>query len=70
VRARVTGLDGFSGHADADELVAWARAIGAPPRQAYVVHGDPDASDALRLRLTDELGWSARVPQHGERVVV
>jgi len=70
VRARVTGLEGLSGHADADELVAWARAIGRAPRQTFVVHGDPDAADALRLRLKDELGWPVRVPQHGERVIV
>jgi metallo-beta-lactamase family protein len=38
------------------------------PGQAFVVHGEPDASDTLRLRLKDELGWSARVPQHGEWV--
>jgi len=70
VRARVTGLEGLSGHADADELVAWARAMGRAPRQTFVVHGDPDAADALRLRLKDELGWPVRVPQHGERVIV
>jgi metallo-beta-lactamase family protein len=68
VRAPVTHLEGFSGHADSDELVAWARALREPPRQTFVVHGDPDASDALRVRLKDELGWAARVPQHRETV--
>jgi metallo-beta-lactamase family protein len=33
-----------------------------------VVHGEPDAADALRLRIQDELGWPVRVPQHGETV--
>ena len=68
VRAQVSQLEGFSGHADADELVAWLRQLPRPPRQAFVVHGEPAAADALRLRLQDELGWRVRVPQHGETV--
>ena len=68
VRARVSQLEGLSGHADADELMAWLRALHQPPRQTFVVHGEPDASDTLRLRIKDELGWAVRVPQHGETV--
>jgi metallo-beta-lactamase family protein len=68
VRAQVSQLEGFSGHADSDELMAWMRALRRPPRQSFVVHGEPDAADALRLRIKDELGWPVRVPQHGESV--
>ena len=68
VRAAVSHLEGFSGHADRDELLAWMRRMPAAPRQVFVVHGEPDASDALRLRIRDQLGWPARVPQHGESV--
>ena len=38
------------------------------PRIAYVTHGEPDAADALRLRIKRELGWRARVPEYLERV--
>lgn len=43
---------------------------GAPmaPRMTYVTHGEPEASDALRLRIKHELGWAARVPGHLETV--
>jgi metallo-beta-lactamase family protein len=68
VRAAVSQLEGFSGHADSDELMAWLRGFRKAPRQTFVVHGDPDASDALRLRIKDQLGWAVRVPQHGEQV--
>jgi metallo-beta-lactamase family protein len=70
VRAEVSHLEGFSGHADADELLDWLRGQPKPPRQTFVVHGEPEASDTLRLRIADELGWHARVPQHGETVAV
>ena len=68
VRAEISHLESLSGHADSDELVAWMRQFNAPPRQTYVVHGEPDAADALRVRIRDELHWEARVPQHGETV--
>jgi len=65
VRAAVSHLEGFSGHADSDGLMAWLRGFRAPPRQTFVVHGDPAASDALRVRIQDELGWPVRVPAQG-----
>ena len=68
VRAAVSSMQGFSGHADADELLAWLGRLPAPPRQTFVVHGEPDAADTLRLRIKDQLGWQVRVPQHGEVV--
>ena len=68
VRAQVSQLEGFSGHADSDELMDWMRALRKPPRQTFVVHGEPDAADALRIRIKDQLGWPVRVPQHGESV--
>ncbi|MFT3816352.1 MAG: MBL fold metallo-hydrolase [Rubrivivax sp.] len=68
VRAEVSHLASLSGHADREELMTWLRALRAPPRQTFVVHGEPDAADSLRLRIKDELGWPVRVPQHGEEV--
>ena len=68
VNAEVSHLEGFSGHADADGLMAWLRGFKKPPEQVFVVHGEPEASDALRSRIQDELGWRVRVPQHGETV--
>ncbi|MDP3822290.1 MAG: MBL fold metallo-hydrolase [Burkholderiales bacterium] len=65
VKAQVSHLEGFSGHADADGLMAWLRGFENAPRQTFVVHGEPAASDTLRLRIADELGWPVRVPEQG-----
>jgi metallo-beta-lactamase family protein len=66
VRAEVSTLEGVSGHADADQIIGWLRAMRRAPDEAFVVHGEPDAADTLRLCIKDELGWNVRVPQHGE----
>jgi len=59
VRARVAALDGLSAHADEDELIRWAGVFRTPPRQTYVVHGEPVAAHALAKRLKDDLGFRA-----------
>ena len=68
VRAEVQHLAGFSGHADQGELIAWLRRMPAAPAQTFVVHGEPDAADAMRVAVQEQLGWRVRVPQHGEAV--
>ena len=69
VRAGVHHLEGFSGHADRGELLAWLRGLHAAPRQTFVVHGEADAADALRLAIQRDLGWGhVQVPQHEHSV--
>jgi metallo-beta-lactamase family protein len=70
VRAEVQQLEGFSGHADQAELLAWLGQVRQPPRQTFVVHGEPDAADSLRVLVQQRLGWRVRVPQHGEVVEI
>lgn len=64
VRAQVASLDGFSAHADGDEILQWLGHFKAPPRRTFVTHGEPVAADALRQRIQDTLGWRAEVPEY------
>ncbi|MES2919407.1 MAG: MBL fold metallo-hydrolase [Pseudomonadota bacterium] len=67
VHAPVLNIDGLSAHADQAELIDWYRTMPHAPRQVFVTHGEPDASDALRLQIQDLLGWPATVPEPGEK---
>jgi metallo-beta-lactamase family protein len=64
VNCPVLQLSSMSAHADADELIAWMRRMPAPPKRTFVTHGEPAASDALRVRIQRELGWSACTPEY------
>ncbi len=68
IRAEVARIDGLSGHADEDELVAWVRALPEKPRRTFIVHGEPVASDALRARLQRELSLACTVAEQGMTV--
>ena len=65
INAEVVQLQSSSAHADAVQLVDWLRSMKEAPSQVYVVHGEPEASDALRQRIHQSLGWRALVPEHG-----
>lgn len=66
VRAQVENLDMLSAHADADEIMRWLHNFNHPPRVSFIVHGEPSAADALRLRIQDELGWRCQTPEYGD----
>jgi len=61
IRAEIANLPELSAHADAGEIIRWLSGFEKPPRRTFIVHGEPDASDALRVRIERELGWDAAV---------
>ena len=65
VHAEVVQLQSASAHADASQILAWLGAMAQAPDQVYVVHGEAGASDALRRRIQQQLGWRALVPEQG-----
>jgi metallo-beta-lactamase family protein len=46
-------------------MIDWLAASELSPRAAFVTHGEPAASDALRRRLRERFGWNVEVPADG-----
>lgn len=57
IRAKVELVTGFSGHADREELLAWAGAMEKKPAQTFIVHGEEESASALAAALHDTLGF-------------
>ena len=70
VHARIEKIDAMSAHADAGEIVRWLRTFPRAPKATYLVHGEIVAQDALKARITKELGWNVEIPSHGQKVEV
>jgi metallo-beta-lactamase family protein len=68
VRAEVVDLDGFSVHADHDELVSWLASARRPPETVYVVHGEPEGATELGDDIRHKLDIVAVAPRHLEQV--
>ncbi|MGW4314911.1 MBL fold metallo-hydrolase RNA specificity domain-containing protein [Streptomyces sp. NPDC004491] len=50
-------------------MIDWLRAAPAP-HTTYLVHGEEKASETLRDRIDQVLGWTAVVPRSGEAVLI
>jgi metallo-beta-lactamase family protein len=57
VKANVEIITGFSGHADRDELLAWAGAMQKKPEHTFIVHGEIEPAQALADSLQTGLGF-------------
>ena len=72
LRANVDELNGYSAHGDRRELARWLGAVreSSPRLQAVaLVHGEPDAQDALAAALRSD-GYRVEVPRPGDRLTV
>jgi metallo-beta-lactamase family protein len=68
VAARIEQVDAMSAHADVNEIMHWLGGFTAAPKQTFIVHGEPQAQDALGARIQTELGWPHKAPEHKETV--
>ena len=70
LKADVQTINGFSAHADKNELLTWAGHLKRPPKHTYIVHGEPEASLALAEALQQEQGFGdVQVPELGQGFV-
>ena len=66
VKARIEKIDGYSAHADEEELLAFIGAIPQRPRQVFVVHGEPDAAATLSTALRGLGIQTVTIPERGQ----
>ncbi len=64
IRMRVETVEGFSGHSDRKQLLAFARNVTPRPERVFVMHGDPTKTDDLVNALTRKLHLNAYSPMN------
>ncbi len=68
INAEIVQLETLSAHADSQGIVQWMTNTPQAPKMTYLTHGEPDAADALRLRIKRELGRNVRVPDQFDSI--
>jgi metallo-beta-lactamase family protein len=66
VRSEICSISNLSGHADQAEILQWLGRFKQAPRATFITHGEPQASDALRLKIDEQLKWNCRAPDYLE----
>ena len=66
IRAKIVALEGWSAHADRDELLKFVDASRPRVKTIFTAMGEPSAERFLAQRIHDYLGLRAIVPDHGQ----
>jgi metallo-beta-lactamase family protein len=70
VRARVVRINGFSAHADRNELLDWLKGMKTPPRKVFVVHGEEKSSKSFRDYAKKQTGWDIITPKFNDEATL
>jgi metallo-beta-lactamase family protein len=70
VNARVVLVEGLSAHGDQNDLLNWLKELQAPPKMIFMVHGENEAADVLRLKIMETFNYNCKVPLLGQIIEV
>ncbi len=68
VRAEIAQIDGYSAHADKEELLRWLSGFEKAPATTFLVHGEGIASSVLGDAVRSRYGWKTSIPTLGDTV--
>jgi metallo-beta-lactamase family protein len=70
IRAHIESMENLSGHADYGEILRWLTSFPKPPSRVWLVHGEPEAAQALQQRINGQLHWDAQVAQYLQQITL
>jgi metallo-beta-lactamase family protein len=70
VEAKIDKINGFSAHADRDELLRWLGGLKRAPRHVFVTHGEPESAASFASLVKEKNGWSTSVARYEETAVL
>ncbi len=70
VRARIEAIDGYSAHADRQELLRWLKAAAGVSKRICVIHAEEDAAASFAAVVREETGVQVSIPAFRDAVDV
>lgn len=70
INAKIERIEGFSGHADYREMLAWLMGFNKEPERVFLVHGEPEAAEAMAGHIREQYKWDVTVPAEGDHVLL
>jgi metallo-beta-lactamase family protein len=70
VKARIVQVQGFSAHADKEELLRWLSSLSKPPRKLFIVHGEAESARHFAQFVHERTGWEVAVPAYREESIL
>jgi metallo-beta-lactamase family protein len=70
IRAEIYHLDGFSSHADQDELLWWLKGLKEKPKKVFIVHGEKQESEVFAEYIKEKLSVDTHIPAIGQTLLL
>ncbi|MHC4756580.1 MAG: MBL fold metallo-hydrolase RNA specificity domain-containing protein [Planctomycetota bacterium] len=70
IKAKIVRINGFSAHADKEELLKWLKELKKPPRKVFVVHGEENSAKEFGEYIHQQTGWDVAVPAYQDEVTL
>jgi len=64
VRAQVVSIGELSAHAGRSELLRWLSGMQSAPKQAFLVHGEPNALTSFHDAVVSQFHWNVTIPAY------
>ena len=68
VLANILEIEALSAHGDQKDLLNWLSALENKPTKVFLVHGENQPADELRIKITEKYGFGCSVPLMGQEV--
>ena len=66
VEANILEIQGLSAHGDQKDLLNWLSALENKPAKVFLVHGENQPADELRIKIQEQYGFDCCVPLMGQ----
>ena len=66
VLAKILEIEGLSAHGDQNDLLNWLSELGHKPKKVFLVHGENEPADELRIKIQEKFGFDCTVPMMGQ----
>lgn len=70
VKALVYNIEGFSAHADQNELLGWLSHFKEKPANVFVIHGEDEATQVFSALIQEKLNMTSYIPRYGDTAVI
>lgn len=66
VKAKILEIQGLSAHGDQKDLLNWLSELENKPTRVFLVHGENEPLDELRIKVHENYGFDCKVPLMGQ----
>lgn len=68
VLAKVLEIQGLSAHGDQNDLLDWLSVLKIKPQKIFLVHGENQPADELRIKIQEQYGFECLIPLMGQEL--